>query len=132
MHQLNCNSILCVSMAIVDFVACAYISYWDCLPSQQERRILEETVMPLTPHSSSLPSPSRGGLSSASEPQNTIVRSLADWERKQELLERQPVRDLLVFISLSVFFDQGCVLCQSTSDFVFSHLQTLIYLIMIL
>ncbi|XP_043982426.1 LIM and calponin homology domains-containing protein 1-like isoform X3 [Gambusia affinis] len=55
----------------------------------QERRILEETVMPLTPRSSALPSPSRGGLSSTSEPQDTIVRSLADWERKQELLERQ-------------------------------------------
>ncbi|XP_047209029.1 LIM and calponin homology domains-containing protein 1-like isoform X2 [Girardinichthys multiradiatus] len=56
---------------------------------EEERRILEETVMPLTPHSSALPSPSRGGLSSTSEPQDTIVRSLADWERKQELLERQ-------------------------------------------
>ncbi|XP_032410489.1 LIM and calponin homology domains-containing protein 1 isoform X9 [Xiphophorus hellerii] len=54
-----------------------------------ECRILEETVMPLTPRSSALPSPSRGGLSSTSEPQDTIVRSLADWERKQELLERQ-------------------------------------------
>ncbi|KAM4733261.1 LOW QUALITY PROTEIN: LIM and calponin homology domains-containing protein 1-like [Anableps anableps] len=56
---------------------------------EEERRILEETVMPLTPHSSALPSPSRGSLSSTSEPQDTIVRSLADWERKQELLERQ-------------------------------------------
>ncbi|GLD46088.1 LIM and calponin homology domains-containing protein 1, partial [Lates japonicus] len=54
-----------------------------------ERRILEETVTPLTPRSSALPSPSRGELSSTSEPQDTIVRSLADWERKQELLERQ-------------------------------------------
>ncbi|XP_070406257.1 LIM and calponin homology domains-containing protein 1 isoform X14 [Nothobranchius furzeri] len=54
-----------------------------------ERRILEETVMPLTPRSSALPSPSRGELSSSSELQDTIVRSLADWERKQELLERQ-------------------------------------------
>lgn len=26
------------------------------------------------------------------DPQDTIVRSLADWERKQELLERQGVR----------------------------------------
>ncbi|XP_015237308.1 PREDICTED: LIM and calponin homology domains-containing protein 1 [Cyprinodon variegatus] len=56
---------------------------------EEERKILEETVMPLTPRSSALPSPSRGGLSSTSEPQDTIVRSLADWERKQELLERQ-------------------------------------------
>ncbi|XP_031598853.1 LIM and calponin homology domains-containing protein 1 isoform X6 [Oreochromis aureus] len=57
---------------------------------EEERRILEETVTPLTPHSSALPSPSRGELSSISaDPQDTIVRSLADWERKQELLERQ-------------------------------------------
>uniref|UniRef100_A0A1A8EZF1 LIM and calponin homology domains 1b n=1 Tax=Nothobranchius korthausae TaxID=1143690 RepID=A0A1A8EZF1_9TELE len=56
---------------------------------EEERRILEETVMPLTPRSSALPSPSRGELSSTSELQDTIVRSLADWERKQELLERQ-------------------------------------------
>ncbi|XP_038164012.1 LIM and calponin homology domains-containing protein 1-like isoform X5 [Cyprinodon tularosa] len=57
--------------------------------NEEERKILEETVMPLTPRSSALPSPSRGGLSSTSEPEDTIVRSLADWERKQELLERQ-------------------------------------------
>ncbi|XP_026185910.1 LIM and calponin homology domains-containing protein 1 isoform X3 [Mastacembelus armatus] len=56
---------------------------------EEERRILEETVTPLTPRSSALPSPSRGEFSSTSEPQDTIVRSLADWERKQELLERQ-------------------------------------------
>uniref|UniRef100_A0A3B5AKH2 LIM and calponin homology domains 1 n=1 Tax=Stegastes partitus TaxID=144197 RepID=A0A3B5AKH2_9TELE len=56
---------------------------------EEERRILEETVAPLTPRSSALPSPSRGEFSSTSEPQDTIVRSLADWERKQELLERQ-------------------------------------------
>lgn len=61
------------------------------VPPQQERRILEETVTPLTPRSSALPSPSRGELSFTSEPQDTIVRSLADWERKQELLERQSV-----------------------------------------
>ncbi|XP_035017177.1 LIM and calponin homology domains-containing protein 1 isoform X2 [Hippoglossus stenolepis] len=56
---------------------------------EEERRILEETVAPLTPRSSALPSPSRGELSSSAEPHDTIVRSLADWERKQELLERQ-------------------------------------------
>ncbi|CAB1442349.1 unnamed protein product [Pleuronectes platessa] len=56
---------------------------------EEERRILEETVAPLTPRSSALPSPSRGGVSSIAEPHDTIVRSLADWERKQELLERQ-------------------------------------------
>ncbi|XP_068181176.1 LIM and calponin homology domains-containing protein 1-like isoform X4 [Antennarius striatus] len=57
---------------------------------EEERRILEETVTPLTPRSSALPSPIRGGEpTSASDPQDAIVRSLADWERKQELLERQ-------------------------------------------
>ncbi|KAG7240924.1 hypothetical protein INR49_026180 [Caranx melampygus] len=56
---------------------------------EEERKILEETVAPLTPRSSALPSPSRGDHSSISAPQDTIVRSLADWERKQELLERQ-------------------------------------------
>ncbi|XP_029918070.1 LIM and calponin homology domains-containing protein 1-like isoform X2 [Myripristis murdjan] len=56
---------------------------------EEERRILEETVTPLTPRSSALPSPIRGELPAPSEPQDTIVRSLADWERKQELLERQ-------------------------------------------
>ncbi|XP_070692609.1 LIM and calponin homology domains-containing protein 1-like [Pempheris klunzingeri] len=56
---------------------------------EEERRILEETVAPLTPRSSALSSPSRGEFSSISEPKDTIVRSLADWERKQELLERQ-------------------------------------------
>ncbi|XP_033948541.1 LIM and calponin homology domains-containing protein 1-like isoform X5 [Pseudochaenichthys georgianus] len=56
---------------------------------EEERRILEETVAPLTPRSSSLTSPTRGEISSSSEPQDTIVRSLADWERKQELLESQ-------------------------------------------
>lgn len=56
---------------------------------EEEQRILEETVAPLTPRSSVVPSPIRGDLSSSSGPHNTIVRSLADWERKQELLERQ-------------------------------------------
>nr|XP_020508681.1 LIM and calponin homology domains-containing protein 1 isoform X9 [Labrus bergylta] len=56
---------------------------------EEERRILEETVTPLTPRSSALPSPSRGEVSFTPAPQDTIVRSLADWERKQELLERQ-------------------------------------------
>lgn len=48
-------------------------------------------MAPLTPRSSAVSSPSRGEVSSAPEPQDTIVRSLADWERKQELLERQSV-----------------------------------------
>uniref|UniRef100_A0A3Q2YWE3 LIM and calponin homology domains 1 n=2 Tax=Hippocampus comes TaxID=109280 RepID=A0A3Q2YWE3_HIPCM len=48
---------------------------------EEERLILEETVTPLTPPSSA-PAPL------ASKGQDTIVRSLADWERKQERLER--------------------------------------------
>ncbi|XP_070959902.1 LIM and calponin homology domains-containing protein 1-like isoform X7 [Oncorhynchus clarkii lewisi] len=56
---------------------------------EEERRILDETVAPLTPLSSTLPSPIRGDTPAPMDPQNTIVRSLADWERKQELLERQ-------------------------------------------
>uniref|UniRef100_A0A4W5QPP4 LIM and calponin homology domains 1 n=1 Tax=Hucho hucho TaxID=62062 RepID=A0A4W5QPP4_9TELE len=55
----------------------------------EERRILEETVAPLTPISSTLPSPIRGDAPTPMDPQDTIVRSLADWERKQELLEKQ-------------------------------------------
>lgn len=73
---------------------------WPNSPSLQERRILEETVAPLTPRSSALPSPSRGELTSTPEPQDTIVRSLADWERKQELLERQSVSGWLIIDSL--------------------------------
>ncbi|XP_077433647.1 LIM and calponin homology domains-containing protein 1-like isoform X2 [Vanacampus margaritifer] len=45
---------------------------------EEERRILEETVAPLTPQPSATPT---------SEGQDTIVRSLADWKRKQERLE---------------------------------------------
>ncbi|XP_029626539.1 LIM and calponin homology domains-containing protein 1 isoform X1 [Salmo trutta] len=56
---------------------------------EEERRILEETVAPLTPLSCNLPSPIRGDAPAPMDPQDTIVRSLADWERKQELLERQ-------------------------------------------
>lgn len=66
------------------------------LSSQQERRILEETLMPLTPSSSGVTTSSRGEASSSSEPRDTIVRSLADWERKQELLERQSVNGWLL------------------------------------
>lgn len=58
--------------------------------------------MPLTPRSSALPSPSRGELSCTPEPQDTIVRSLADWERKQELLERQSVSSSLIIDPRSV------------------------------
>ncbi|KAM9795581.1 LIM and calponin homology domains-containing protein 1-like [Neosynchiropus ocellatus] len=60
---------------------------------EEEQKILLETVTPLTPRSSAVPSPSRGlpSSSSSSPAQDTIVRSLADWERKQELLERPSV-----------------------------------------
>ncbi|XP_031442694.1 LIM and calponin homology domains-containing protein 1 isoform X2 [Clupea harengus] len=60
---------------------------------EEEQKILEETVAPLTPHSPALPpspSPLRGDTPPVtSTPQDTVVRSLADWERKQEILERQ-------------------------------------------
>ncbi|XP_057706269.1 LIM and calponin homology domains-containing protein 1-like isoform X2 [Corythoichthys intestinalis] len=46
---------------------------------EEERLILQETVAPLTPLSSASP---------ASPGQDTIVRSLADWERKQQRLEK--------------------------------------------
>lgn len=56
-------------------------------------------MTPLTPRSSALTSPSRGELSSLpTDPQDAIVRSLADWERKQELLERQSVNSALIII----------------------------------
>ncbi|KAL2077640.1 hypothetical protein ACEWY4_027144 [Coilia grayii] len=67
---------------------------------EEEQKILEETVAPLTPHSPALPAspaPLRGDIvptasasaPSSTVPHDTIVRSLADWERKQEMLERQ-------------------------------------------
>uniref|UniRef100_A0A8K9XIH7 LIM and calponin homology domains 1 n=1 Tax=Oncorhynchus mykiss TaxID=8022 RepID=A0A8K9XIH7_ONCMY len=65
---------------------------------EEERRILDETVAPLTPLSSTLPSPIRGDTPAPMDPQNTIVRSLADWERKQELLERQGVRGEVILV----------------------------------
>ncbi|XP_077589590.1 LIM and calponin homology domains-containing protein 1-like isoform X2 [Stigmatopora nigra] len=46
---------------------------------EEERLILQETVTPLTPPSSASPT---------SHSQDNIVRSLADWERKQERLEK--------------------------------------------
>ncbi|XP_053336153.1 LIM and calponin homology domains-containing protein 1a [Clarias gariepinus] len=53
---------------------------------EEEQRILEETVAPLTPHSSS-------GVTEAvptsTTPHHTIVLSLADWDRKQEMLEKE-------------------------------------------
>ncbi|MBN3310249.1 LIMC1 protein, partial [Amia calva] len=59
---------------------------------EEERKILEETVAPLTPRSSTLSSPSRSDQPHLPlDPEGTIVRSLADWEHKQELLERQAV-----------------------------------------
>ncbi|MBN3326148.1 LIMC1 protein, partial [Atractosteus spatula] len=55
---------------------------------EEELKILEETVAPLTPQSSTLSPP---GCSDQPlqplDPEGTVVRSLANWERKQELLE---------------------------------------------
>ncbi|XP_041931281.1 LIM and calponin homology domains-containing protein 1 isoform X3 [Alosa sapidissima] len=60
---------------------------------EEEQKILEETVAPLTPHSPAPPvppSPMRNvAPPTTAAPQDNIVRSLADWERKQEMLERQ-------------------------------------------
>ncbi|XP_023815223.1 LIM and calponin homology domains-containing protein 1 isoform X3 [Oryzias latipes] len=56
---------------------------------EEERRILEETVMPLTPRSSALPSPSRGELMSSSGAQDTIFQSQPEREHIQEVLEGQ-------------------------------------------
>ncbi|XP_058628749.1 LIM and calponin homology domains-containing protein 1a isoform X10 [Onychostoma macrolepis] len=59
---------------------------------EEERRILEETVTPLTPRTSGLPSSmvtEAPSLTQPSAPHDTIVLSLADWERKQEMLEKQ-------------------------------------------
>uniref|UniRef100_A0A8C2FS27 LIM and calponin homology domains 1a n=1 Tax=Cyprinus carpio TaxID=7962 RepID=A0A8C2FS27_CYPCA len=59
---------------------------------EEERRILEETVTPLTPRTSGLSScmmTEAPSLTQPSAPHDTIVLSLADWERKQEMLEKQ-------------------------------------------
>nr|XP_021330953.1 LIM and calponin homology domains-containing protein 1 isoform X4 [Danio rerio] len=59
---------------------------------EEERRILEETVTPLTPRTSALSSScgtEAPSLTQPSAPHETIVLSLADWERKQEMLEKQ-------------------------------------------
>ncbi|XP_059409820.1 LIM and calponin homology domains-containing protein 1-like isoform X6 [Carassius carassius] len=59
---------------------------------EEERRILEETVTPLTPRTSGLSScmvTEALPLSQPSAPHDTIVLSLADWERKQEMLEKE-------------------------------------------
>ncbi|KAJ8262420.1 hypothetical protein GJAV_G00166270 [Gymnothorax javanicus] len=59
---------------------------------EEEQKILEETVTPLTPRSPAPLSPGYGEMPLLAGPQDAIVRSLADWERKQELLERQARR----------------------------------------
>uniref|UniRef100_A0A4W5MJT8 LIM and calponin homology domains 1 n=1 Tax=Hucho hucho TaxID=62062 RepID=A0A4W5MJT8_9TELE len=76
---------------------------------EEERRILEETVAPLTPLSCNLPSPIRGDAPTPMDPQDTIVRSLADWERKQELLQRQGVRGDVTLVESGVLATQMCV-----------------------
>lgn len=65
--------------------------------------------MPLTPRSLGVTTSSRGEASSSSEPQHTIVRSLADWERKQELLEKQLVNGWLP--------SPGCMCSSSVKRF---------------
>ncbi|XP_062856940.1 LIM and calponin homology domains-containing protein 1 isoform X2 [Trichomycterus rosablanca] len=60
---------------------------------EEERKILEETVAPLTPHSPIPTSPFPVTLHSKRS-QHSIVRSLADWERKQEELEKQMKKTL--------------------------------------
>ncbi|XP_048054379.1 LOW QUALITY PROTEIN: LIM and calponin homology domains-containing protein 1a [Megalobrama amblycephala] len=59
---------------------------------EEEQRILEETVTPLTPRTSVLSSSSvteAPSLTPPSAPRDTIVLSLADWDKKQEMLEKQ-------------------------------------------
>ncbi|XP_072519795.1 LIM and calponin homology domains-containing protein 1 isoform X8 [Salminus brasiliensis] len=59
---------------------------------EEERKILEETVAPLTPHSPMPPSTcwqETTPVPSNPASQHSIVRSLADWERRQEELEKQ-------------------------------------------
>ncbi|MBN3278868.1 LIMC1 protein, partial [Polyodon spathula] len=79
---------------------------------EEERKILEETVAPLTPRSSMLSSPSR-----SEQPLlpldlgGPIVMSLADWERKQELLEKQAVRKMQ---TLKVSASQTCDIFSQT------------------
>ncbi|XP_037315739.2 LIM and calponin homology domains-containing protein 1-like isoform X9 [Pungitius pungitius] len=51
---------------------------------EEERRILEETVAPLTPRPPAQPSPGRGDVPCTPE-----LRGPSDWEREQELLERE-------------------------------------------
>lgn len=76
--------------------SCSRVTKKLFVSTRQERRILAETLMPLTPRSSGVTTSSRGEALSSSEPQDTIVRSLADWERKQDLLERQSVNGWLL------------------------------------
>uniref|UniRef100_A0A3B3B9C7 LIM and calponin homology domains 1 n=1 Tax=Oryzias melastigma TaxID=30732 RepID=A0A3B3B9C7_ORYME len=56
---------------------------------EEERRILEETVMPLTPRSPAGPSPSQGEQMSSSGPRDTIFQSAAERRHIQEVLEGQ-------------------------------------------
>ncbi|XP_069047810.1 LIM and calponin homology domains-containing protein 1a isoform X7 [Lepisosteus oculatus] len=55
---------------------------------EEELKILEETVAPLTPQLSTLSPPDCSDQPlQPLDPEGTAVRSLANWERKQELLE---------------------------------------------
>ncbi|XP_036438930.1 LIM and calponin homology domains-containing protein 1a isoform X8 [Colossoma macropomum] len=58
--------------------------------NEEERRILEETVAPLTPRAPALSSPSvTEDPPLSTPPHDTVVLSLADWEKKQEKLEKE-------------------------------------------
>uniref|UniRef100_A0AAR2J0K6 LIM and calponin homology domains 1a n=1 Tax=Pygocentrus nattereri TaxID=42514 RepID=A0AAR2J0K6_PYGNA len=64
--------------------------------NEEERRILEETVAPLTPRASGLSSPSVTEDPQLSTPSHdNIVLSLADWEKKQEKLEKQTKKNVV-------------------------------------
>ncbi|KAL7841504.1 hypothetical protein SRHO_G00251950 [Serrasalmus rhombeus] len=64
--------------------------------NEEERRILEETVAPLTPRASGLSSPSvTEGPQLSTPSHDNIVLSLADWEKKQEKLEKQTKKNVV-------------------------------------
>lgn len=70
----------------------------------KERKILEETVAPLTPNSPLLSSPS---YKDSAHTQNSIVR---DWERKQVQLEKQMVRkDEEIYTWMHGKMSGGCI-----------------------
>uniref|UniRef100_A0A3B1JFP2 LIM and calponin homology domains 1a n=1 Tax=Astyanax mexicanus TaxID=7994 RepID=A0A3B1JFP2_ASTMX len=58
--------------------------------NEEERRILEETTTPLTPSISAQSPPAVTECPAVSTPpQDSVVLSLADWDKKREMLEKQ-------------------------------------------